>query len=195
MAYKREYKDIQRMAKVVNERMRQLEKKGIKSPAYRAIQAELEMRGKRGTENYGRRFSEGKMYTYADAVSLRSVLSKALGRQTLSITGAKKYYDDVWAGALANPALKLKENGITREQWFDFWENMPTKEKDRTYGSEQNVKLLIEYTRQHGKLGVDNAMTAEEIAAEIQASTSLKDAYKKLGISVKGKKSRDLGAL
>lgn len=195
MAYKREYKDIQRMAKVVNERMRQLEKKGIKSPAYRALQAELEMRGKRGTENYGRRFSEGKMYTYADAVSLRSVLTKALGRQTLSITGAKKYYDDVWAGALANPTLKLKENGITREQWFDFWENMPTKEKDRTYGSEQNVKLLIEYTRKHGKLGVDNAMTAEEIAAEIQASTSLKNAYDRLGISVKGKKSRDLGAL
>ena len=195
MAHKREYKDIQRMAKVVNERMRQLEKKGIKSPAYRAIQAELEMRGKRGTENYGRRFSEGKMYTYADAVSLRAALTKALGRQTLSITGAKRYYDDVWAGALANPALKLKENGITREQWFDFWENMPTKEKDRTYGSEQNVKLLIEYTRKHGKLGVDNAMTAEEIAAEIQASTSLKNAYERLGISVKGKKSRDLGAL
>lgn len=195
MAYKREYKDIQRMAKVVNERMRQLEKKGIKSPAYRSLQAELEARGKRGTANYGRRFSEGKMYTYADAVSLRSVLTKALGRQTLSITGAKKYYDDVWAGALANPALKLKENGITREQWFEFWENMPTKEKDRTYGSEQNVKLLIEYTRRHGKLGVDNAMTAEEIAAEIQASTSLKNAYEKLGISVKGKKSRDLGAL
>ena len=195
MAYKREYKDIQRMAKVVNERMRQLEKRGIKSPAYRSLQAELEARGKRGTDNYGRRFSEGKMYTYADATSLRSLLTKALGRQTLSITGAKKYYDDVWAGALANPTLKLKENGITREQWFDFWENMPSKEKDRTYGSEQNVKLLIEYTRKHGKLGVDNAMTAEEIAAEIQASSSLKNAYDRLGISVKGKKSRDLGAL
>lgn len=195
MAYKREYKDIQRMAKVVNERMRQLEKRGIKSPAYRSLQAELEARGKRGTDNYGRRFSEGKMYTYADATSLRSLLTKALGRQTLSITGAKKYYDDVWAGALANPTLKLKENGITREQWFDFWENMPSKEKDRTYGSEQNVKLLIEYTRKHGKLGVDNAMTAEEIAAEIQASSSLKNAYDRLGITVKGKKSRDLGAL
>lgn len=195
MAQKREYRDIQLMAKRVNERMRQLEKRDIKSPAYRSLQATLEMLGKRGTDNYGRRFSEGKMYTYAEAMSLRSVLTKALGRQTLSITGAKKYYDDVWAGALANPALKLKENGISREQWFDFWENMPTKEKDRTYGSEQNVKLLIEYTRKHGKLGVDNAMSAEEIAAEIQASTSLKNAYDRLGISVKGKKSRDLGAL
>ena len=195
MAQKRAYKDIQLMAKRVNERMRQLEKKDIKSPAYRSLQATLEMMGKRGTDNYGRRFSEGKMYTYTEAMSLRAILSKALGKETLSLSGAKSYYDKVWQGALNNPKLKIKENGITREQWFDFWENMPTKEKDRTYGSEQNVKLLIEYTRQHGKLGVDNAMTAEEIAAEIQASTSLKDAYKKLGISVKGKKSRDLGAL
>lgn len=195
MAQKRAYRDIQLMAKRVNERMRQLEKTDIKSPAYRSLQATLEMLGKRGTDNYGRRFSEGKMYTYAEAMSLRSILSKALDKETLSLTGAKTYYDKVWEGALKNPNLKIKENGITREQWFEFWENMPTKEKDRTYGSEQNVKLLIEYTRQHGKLGVDNAMTAEEIAAEIQASTSLKDAYKKLGISVKGKKSRDLGAL
>lgn len=195
MAQKRAYKDIQLMAKRVNERMRQLEKKDIKSPAYRSLQATLEMMGKRGTDNYGRRFSEGKMYTYTEAMSLRSILSKALGKETLSLSGAKSYYDKVWQGALNNPKLKIKENGITREQWFEFWENMPTKEKDRTYGSEQNVKLLIEYTRQHGKLGIDNAMTAEEIAAEIQASTSLKDAYKKLGMSVKGKKSRDLGAL
>ena len=195
MAQKREYRDIRLMAKRVNERMRQLEKMDIKSPAYRSLQATLEMLGKRGTDNYGRRFSEGKMYTYTEAMTLRSILTKALGKETLSIKGAKTYYDKVWQGALNNPNLKIKENGITREQWFDFWENMPTKEKDRTYGSEQNVKLLIEYTRQHGKLGVDNAMTAGEIAAEIQASTSLKDAYKKLGISVKGKKSRDLGAL
>lgn len=195
MAQKREYRDIRLMAKRVNERMRQLEKKDIKSPAYRSLQATLEMMGKRGTDKYGRRFSEGKMYTYAEAMSLRSILSKALGKETLSIKGAKTYYDKVWQGALNNPNLKIKENGITREQWFDFWENMPTKEKDRTYGSEQNVKLLIEYTRKHGKLGVDNAMSAEEIAAEIQASTSLKNAYERLGISVKGKKSRDLGAL
>lgn len=195
MAQRREYRDIQLMAKRVNERMRQLEKKDIKSPAYRSLQAQLEMIGKRGTSNYGRRFSEGKMYTYAEAMSLRSILSKALGKETLSLKGAKTYYDKVWQGALNNPKLKIRENGITREQWFEFWENMPTREKDRTYGSEQNVKLLIEYTRKHGKLGVDNAMSAEEIAAEIQASTSLKDAYKKLGISVKDKKSRDLGAL
>ena len=195
MAQKREYKDIQRMAKRVNERLRQLEKQDIKSPAYRALQAQLEMMGKRGTTNYGRRFSEGKMYTYAEAMSLRSILSKALSKETLSLKGAKTYYDKVWQGALNNPKLKIKENGITREQWFEFWENMPTREKDRTYGSEQNVKLLIEYTRKHGKLDIDNAMTAGEIAAEIQASTSLKDAYKKLGISVKDKKSRDLGAL
>ena len=196
MAYKREYSEIRRKAKIVNERMRQLEKKGIKSPAYKAAQAKLEMLGKDITKSGGRRFSEKSYYEYREAEAINKVLDDILGYKTSTLTGAKNYYDTVWKNALANPTLRLKESGITREQWFEFWENMPNKEKDRMFESSQVVSFLTQYVNKHGKLENENAMSAKEIAETIQASGSLSAAYDALGLDMlDNDESDDLGFL
>lgn len=196
MANKRKYNDIQKMAKVLNERMRQFEKRGMKPPSYRSLQATLEAMGKHAEGDTGRRFSTGKYYTWADAEMLRSIMRKALNMETSTVTGAKAYYDEVWASALANKQLKIKELGITREQWFDFWEEFPNKEKNRTYDSGQTITFLQQYIKQKGKLTNENELTAKDIAREIQAAGSIKEAYTALGIKAPtDKTAKDLGAL
>ena len=196
MAYKRKYNDIQKMAKVLNERMRQFEKRGMKPPSYRSLQATLEAMGKHAEGDTGRRFSVGKYYTWADAEMLRSIMRKALNMETSTVTGAKAYYDEVWASALANKELKIKEMGITREQWFEFWEEFPNKEKNRTYDSGQTLTFLQQYIKQKGKLTHENKVTAKDIAREIQAAGSIKEAYAALGLKAPtDKTTKDLGAL
>ena len=52
------YSDLRTLAKRANQRMRELEKRDAQSPAYQAVQAKLEMLGKRASASKGRRFSE-----------------------------------------------------------------------------------------------------------------------------------------
>lgn len=196
MAYKRSYSDVRRKAKVLNQRMRELEKRGIKSPAYRAMQAKLEMLGKKPTATGGRRFSETDKYEWAEMEAINAILDKAMSYKTSTLKGAKQYYDDVWQSALNNPELGLKGSGITREQWFEFWENMPSKIKDRTFSSGQNVAFLISYVNKHGSLKNEDTLSAKEIAEEIEAASSLKEAYKHLGLSMNDiRVAKDLGVL
>ena len=161
--------------------MVRLEKEGIKSPAYQAAQAKLEMLGKRSTKGGGRRFSETGKATYNEMEMLDKILNDFLNdNKTSTVKGARQYYDEVWEGA--NKNNKLAEAGISKEEWFDFWESMPDK-KDRVYGSEQIVAMVRAYKNKEGELEDSDKMTMAEIAEEIEASRNLKSAYKSLGLS------------
>lgn len=183
MAQKRYYNDIRLKAKAANERMRQLEKADIKSPAYLAAQAELEILGRKGKGNTGRRFSESGNYTYNEMERLDKILDEFLYKQkTSGLKGAKQYYEDVWAGA--NKSNQLADAGITKEQWFEFWENYPNKMKDRMY-YDKAVKMFKAYMRKNKDIKVENKLTPAEIAQAIQNAESLKSAYKdKLGLTL-----------
>ena len=50
--------EIKKLAKRANQRMVELEQHAINSPAYKAVQATLEMMGRRAKTAFGRRFSE-----------------------------------------------------------------------------------------------------------------------------------------
>lgn len=203
---KRLYKELRLKEKAANERMRQLEKAGIDSPAYQSVQAKLEVLGKSTKGNRGRRFSETGKATYNEKELLNKILDEFLGQQTSTIKGAKKYEKDIWD--TANKNQKLAEAGISREDWLKFWENMPDK-KDRLYGSSQNVAMIRAFTikraevrsmseqqrremLENGELTetqlsqfMDDAYTVQEIADEIQASKNLKAAYNQLGLTYK----------
>ena len=183
MAQKRYYNDIRLKAKAANERMRQLEKADIKSPAYLAAQAQLEILGRKGRGNTGRRFSESGNYTYNEMERLDKILDEFLYQQkTSGLKGAKQYYEDVWAGA--NKSNQLADAGITKEQWFEFWENYPNKMKDRMY-YDKAVKMFKAYMRKNKDIKSENKLTPAEIAQAIQNAETLKSAYKdKLGLTL-----------
>lgn len=167
--------------KAANERMRQLEKRGLNSPAYQSVQAQLEILGKQTKGNRGRRFSETGKATYNEAELLNKILDNFLYEQSTStVKGAKEYQKDVWESA--NENNKLSEAGISKDDWLHFWESMPDK-KERLYGSSQIVAMVRAYSMKNNKLDDEDKMTVEEIADEIQNSKNLKSAYKALGLN------------
>lgn len=179
---KRKYEGLRLKAKAANERMRQLEKQGIKSPAYQAVQAKLEVLGKKTKGDRGRRFSETGRATYNEMEVLNKILDEFLEAKTSKLSGAKEYERDVWE--TANKNNKLSEAGISRDDWLEFWRNMPDK-KNRLYGSSQIVAIVRAYSMKNGKLEDNDKMSVQEIADEIQNSKNLKSAYKALGLSYK----------
>ena len=181
MANVRFYKELRLKEKAANERMRQLEKAGIKSPAYQAAQAKLEVLGKQTKGDRGRRFSETGKATYNEMEILNKILDEFLYEQkTSTITGAKEYERDVWESA--NKNNKLSDAGISRKEWLDFWASMPDK-KERLYGSSQIVAIVRAYSMKNGELSDTDKMSMQEIADEIQSSKNLKSAYNQLGLT------------
>ena len=179
---KRLYPELRLKEKAANERMRQLEKVGIDSPAYQSIQARLEVLGRQTKGTRGRRFSETGRATYSEMQLLNKILDEFLSQKTSKLKGAKEYQEEVWNSA--NKNNKLAAAGITRDQWLKFWESMPDR-KDRLYGSNQVVAIMRAYSIKNKKLSDDDKLSVEEIAEQIQASENLKDAYIKLGITPK----------
>lgn len=177
---RRFYSDLRLKEKAANERMRQLEKAGINSPAYQAIQAKLEVLGKQTKGNRGRRFSETGKATYNEKELLNKILDEFLNYDTSTLSGARRYNESVWTNA--NKNNKLAEAGISRDEWLKFWESMPDR-ADRLYGSSQIVAIVRAYSMKNGNLEDEDKFSVEEIAEEIQASKNLKDAYRKLGLS------------
>lgn len=179
---KRLYPELRLKQKAANERMRQLEKAGIKSPAYQAVQAKLEVLGRQTKGDRGRRFSETGRATYNEKELLDKILSEFLDYETSTLKGAKAYQQEVWDAA--NKNQKLAEAGITRDEWLKFWENMPSK-KDRLFGSSQYVTMIRSYAIKNGGLEDMDKMTIEEITAEIKSKTTVKEAYKAIGLTPK----------
>lgn len=181
MANVRFYRDLRLKQKAANERMRQLEKAGIQSPAYQAVQAKLEVLGKRPKGARGRRFSETGKATYNEMEVLDKILNEFLYEQkTSTLTGAREYERDVWESA--NKNNQLTQAGITRDEWLEFWKSMPDR-KDRLYGSSQIVAMVRAYSMKNRGLEDEDKMSVQEIADEIQNSKNLKSAYKALGLT------------
>lgn len=176
-------RELRLMEKAANERMRQLEKAGINSPAYQSVQAQLEILGKQTKGNRGRRFSETGKATYSERELLNKILNEFLYEQkTSTLAGAREYEREIWESA--NKNNKLAAAGITRKDWLDFWASMPDK-KDRLYGSGQIVSMMRAYSIKNKNLEDEDKMSMQEIADEIQNSKDLKSAYNALGLSYK----------
>ena len=179
MGNKRFDPELRKLQKRANERMRQLELQDIKSPAYKAVQAKLEILGKQRKGDRGRRFSETGKATYNEAEMQKRFLREFLNAETSTLKGAKGFYDRVWETASNNSKNKIAESGISREQWFDFWENMPDQKKDRMFYSQQ-VKIFTSFMRLHGDLVNEGEITIAEIADSIQEAEELNDVFDNL---------------
>ena len=197
MANVRFYNDLRLLQKRANQAMVRLERLGIQSPAYQAAQEKLEVLGKQTQDNRGRRFSETGKATYNEYEYQKRILEDFLGMSTRTQQGAKQWVEDVWQGALnSDKDLKLQEAGITRDEWLDFWSNMPSNHKDRAFGSEVIVKMLRTYSYKNKEMRDEQKLSMAEIAEAIQNASSVKSAYSSLGINYKDvKEVNSLGAL
>ena len=182
---KREYNEIRLKAKAANERMRQLEKKGYDTGAYKAVQAKLKMIGRPQTKAGKYRFSESARYTYNEMEQLNKILDQFLGSKTSTLSGTKEYYQKVYD--TANKNLHLDQYGISKQDYLNFWENMPANQKDRLYGSSEIITMFRAYYLKNKQLKAADRMTPEEIAAAIENNNNktLKDAQKRLGLDYK----------
>lgn len=195
MAQKRFYKDLRTLAKRANQRMVELEKRGMKTAAYEATQAFLEMAGNKVRGSGGRRFSETGKATYNEYELMKKFVNRFLEAKTSTVTGTNKFYDDVWEGAKRN--LDIEKYGISKEQYLKIWDSLPKKKRDRMYGSGTIIKMVSTAIRKKGGTPQDeNRVDIKEIIDEIQASENTKDAYKRLGITYKDmKETTALGSL
>ena len=195
MAQKRYYKDLRTLAKRANQRMVELEKRGMKTGAYEAVQGYLEMAGIKRKSATGRRFSETGKATYNEYEVMKKFLDRFLGAKTSTVTGTKKFYNDVWEGAKKN--LNIDQYGITKDEYMEIWENLPSKKKERLYGSGTIIKMVATKLRKGRDDPQDGErVTVAEIIDEIQSSKNIKDAYKRLGIDYRDMKATTrLGSL
>lgn len=205
MAETRYYPELRQLQKRANQRLVRLEQLDIKSPAYESVQAKLEILGKRTVGERGRRFSETGKATYNDYEHQMKILRNFLDMETSTQKGTKEWINDIWETASAPHVrkkdnklidLKLKESGISKEDWFEFWKNMPNKQKNKALGSEVVVKMLRTYSYKNKELEDEQKLTMKEIADAISTSKSVKKAYAKLGITYKDvKEVNSLGGL
>lgn len=176
------YSDLRTLAKRANQRMRELEKRDAQSPAYQAVQAKLEMLGKRKADTKGRRFSESGKASYNEYESLKSVLEEFLYKQSTStIRGYNDYIESVWQGALSSDKIStdIKAAGITKDQWFAMWASLPDK-RHRTFDSEEYIQALAQYSSTHENENFD----VTKLMKEFEAATDIKSAYAGLGLSI-----------
>lgn len=186
MAYRIFDNDLRLMAKKANERMRQLEKQGINSPAYQAVQARLEQLGRHTDSAQGRRFSESGKGTRNEILQQKKALSDFLNQRTSTLSGAKQYRKDVLASADKN--YNYKEAGLSDADWLNIWADLDDYE-DIPYGSDQIIAIVETYTE---KANSKNKRTRQkyqknisEIIDTIQSAKNFQDALKKLNLSIK----------
>lgn len=183
MANKRFYKDLRLLAKRANQRMAELEKINLRSPAYQSVQAKLEILGRSSVTAKGRRFSETGKATYNEYMKLKKILEEFLAQKTSTLTGAHKYERAIFD--TSEEKYNLDEAGITREQWAEFWQNLPGKHRDRMFSSDRIIAMVKAYNKKNGDFEPEEVLTMAEIAEEIQAQSTLKGAYKAIGVTYK----------
>lgn len=175
--------ELRKLAKAMNQRMVELEKRGYESPAYRSIQARLETLGVKTRYAGGRRFSEtGYFKNKNEMMQVEAALRRFKEQETSTLRGYKKYRKEVLNGL--EDRYNYKQYGISDDDVMDFWEAMPDDEKERMYGSDETFIIVMAYMKdkKQGKIKNENALTIAEIVEKINNSKSLSNALKSLGL-------------
>ena len=163
--------------------MLRLEKEGIKTPAYQAVQAKLEMIGQRKRKAPGRRFKESGKATYNEYEIQKKILEDFLGAKTSTVKQAKDYQSFIYDKS--NQLFNLEEIGITQKDWLQFWENMPAKKDDRLLSSDRVITILKAFTLKKGEKTNKGLSKRDfkKIVKAVQATDKFKVAYTRLGLT------------
>lgn len=181
--YSNEYR---KLAKAMNQRMVELEKREYKAPSYRAAQAKLESLGISKKRAAGRRFPESGVFnSYNEYEAFMAAAEQFKAQKTSTIRGYKEYRKNVLEGL--QERYNYKSEGLSDDDILEFWEAMPDDEKDRSYASDEEYLITVKYLHdvRTGKISKESAYTITEIVNKIQESKNVMDALKKLGLDTK----------
>lgn len=155
--------ELRKLAKAMNQRMVELEKRGFKSPAYQSVQARLEALGRTAKTAQGRRFSEsGYFANKNEAAQVEAILKRFKTQQTSTLKGYRRYRADVLEGL--QKRYNYKQSGMTDDDMMDFWEAMPDDERDRMYGSDETFMIVSKFLidKKQRKAEADKMAKAEK---------------------------------
>lgn len=178
--------ELRKLAKAMNQRMLELEKRGMNSPAYQSIQARLAAMGRPENKKGVRRFSEtGKFKNKNEMAQYKAILERFKEQETSKVSGYKNYRKRVLEGL--QKRYDYESMGLSDDDVMDFWEAMPDDERDRIYGSDETFIIVAAYTRdvKSGRITNDNALSIKEIVERINSSKSLTQALQKIGIDMR----------
>ncbi len=178
--------ELRKLAKAMNQRMLELEKRGMNSPAYQSIQARLAAMGRPKNKKGVYRFSEtGKFKNKNEMTQYKAMLERFKAQETSKISGYKQYRKSVLEGL--QERYDYEAMGLSDDDVLAFWEAMPDNERDRIYGSDETFIIVAAYTRnvKAGKIRNDNALSMKELVERINSSKSLTQALDKLGIDMR----------
>lgn len=129
--YDREYKLL---AKRLNQRMVEAEKRDMNSPGIKAMKSALDTLGRK-------RFSEtGKASSQEELDFMKAQLKRFEDMETTTVSGYKEYREDVLE--TAREKYDLDELGISDDEYLDIWEALPDIKKDRLYDSNQYIAVM-----------------------------------------------------
>ena len=174
--------ELRKLAKAMNQRMVELERKGYNSPAYAAVQGRLASLGIGKKQAAGRRFSETGMFKNKNEMTqVEAALKRFRDQETSKLRGYKKYRKRVLKGL--QERYNYKQYGMSDDDMMAFWESMPDDDRDRMYGSDESVIMTMKYfkDKKTGKLSSENALTMKEIVDLINKAKSFDEAIKNLG--------------
>ena len=176
--------EVRKLAKRANQRMVELEKHAINSPAYKAVQAALEMMGKRSTNAFGRRFSETGKGTENELRQQKAELEKFLNQKTSTVRGYKEYRKEVFDSA--DKKYGLTKSGISQDDYEQLWLELPDKEKDRMYYASFYIEVMevYEMKMQSGQIKQENELTLTDIIRILEGSKNLKSALNEIGLKM-----------
>ena len=163
---------LRKLAKAANQRMVELEKRGYNAPAYQSVQARLAALGRTKYETTkGYRFSEtGYFKNRNEAAQVEATLRRFMYEQeTSTLTGYRKYRKEVLQGL--RERYDYTEYGITDDEILEFWESMPDTERDRLYGSDEELMIVSKFLvdkRKNAEIlnqvsGMSNAAAARKL--------------------------------
>lgn len=184
--------EVRRLAKRANQRMVELERHNLNTPAYKAAQATLEMMGRKSVSAKGRRFSETGRGNYNELEQQKAELEKFLGHETSTVRGFKTMQDRIYATADKDGSLTAA--GITKDEYFELFDEVPNKISDRLYYATFYVQVLQTYQMKIKEGGIvdedgeviteENALSITDLVRILQGTSNLKSALTEIGISV-----------
>lgn len=177
--------EVRRLAKRANQRMVELERHDLNTPAYKAAQATLEMMGRKSASAKGRRFSETGKGTYNELEQQKAELEKFLGHETSTVRGFKSMQDRIFKTADKDGGLTAA--GISKDEYFELWDELPNNAQDRMFYAAYYVQVLQAYEMKikDGTIKSENALSITDITRILEGSKNLKSALKEIGLSVK----------
>ena len=174
------------MAKRANQRLVEMERRGLTTPAYEAGTAYLQSQGRR-------RFSETGKGTAREIERQTRALERFLGYETSTVTGYKRYRRKVEAGLKKRYPEIDKIPGFTMDKVLELFKNLPGDKKDRLYSSDAYVSIIEAYTRKQGQETRDKELSIDELIKRIDAAGSFKDALKAVGLTFADVAQKPLG--